>query len=208
MTVGSSIICLIERAHRPHGTIRPKYRKNSPVVRGGTLIAIAVRTTRSLSTLQEQMITMVVSRLSVLGRLGACARGVKRTRRRARRITAQGGSFHTRSHPRNLHGGADHVSQPSETRARQWRARPGIVLPLRHPSRGRWLTLRRVSYNGRCRSSGIALFHRVVLLDRIAQRQRKRGMSMGAFAVEVRWAGGSGGGQRPHFAQLLQVIFI
>jgi hypothetical protein len=202
------MICLIERAQRPHGAIRPKYRKNSPVVRGGTLVAIAVRTSRSLSTLQEQMITMVVSRLSVLGRLGACARGVKRTRRRARTITAQGGSFHTRSHPRNLHGGADHVSQPSETRARQWRARPGIVLPLRHPSRGRWLTLRRVSYNGRCRSSGIALFHRVVLLDRIAQRQRKRGMSRGGLRSGSAMGGWQWWRSEPHFAQLLQVIFI
>jgi hypothetical protein len=58
--MGSSMICLIERAQRPHGAIRPKERKNSPVVRGGELVAIAVRTSRSLSTLQEQMIMIVV----------------------------------------------------------------------------------------------------------------------------------------------------
>jgi hypothetical protein len=102
MPVGSSMICLIERAQRPHGAIRPKYRRNSPVVRGGTLVAIAVRTSWSLSTLQEQMITMVVPRLSVLGRRGACARRVKRTRRRARRITAQDRPSNPRSHPRDL----------------------------------------------------------------------------------------------------------
>jgi hypothetical protein len=54
------MICLIERAQRPHDAIRPKERKNSPVVRGGALVAIAVHTSRSLSTLQEQMITIVV----------------------------------------------------------------------------------------------------------------------------------------------------
>jgi hypothetical protein len=58
--MGSSMICLIERAQRPHGPTRPKERKNSPAVRGGALLAIAVRTSRSLSTLQEQMITIVI----------------------------------------------------------------------------------------------------------------------------------------------------
>lgn len=69
MPVGSSMICLIERAQRPHGATRPKERKNSAAVRGGALVAIAARTSWSLSTLQEQMITIVVPR-HVVGPVG------------------------------------------------------------------------------------------------------------------------------------------
>jgi hypothetical protein len=41
---GSSMIRLIDRAQRPHCALQPRHRKRSPVVRGGALVAIAVRT--------------------------------------------------------------------------------------------------------------------------------------------------------------------
>jgi hypothetical protein len=64
---GSSMIRLIDRAQRPHCALQPRHRKRSPVVRGGALVAIAVRTSWSLRTLQEQMI---IETLKVIGRRG------------------------------------------------------------------------------------------------------------------------------------------
>jgi hypothetical protein len=53
---GSSMIRLIDRTQRPHCAPQARRRKSSPVVRGGGPVAIAVRTSWSLRTLQEQMI--------------------------------------------------------------------------------------------------------------------------------------------------------
>jgi hypothetical protein len=41
---GSSVIHLSDRAQRSHCALQPRHRKRSPVVRGGALVAIAVRT--------------------------------------------------------------------------------------------------------------------------------------------------------------------
>jgi hypothetical protein len=64
---GSSMIRLIDRAQCPYCALQPRHRKRSPVVSGGALVAIAVRTSWSLRTLQEQMI---IETLKVIGRRG------------------------------------------------------------------------------------------------------------------------------------------
>jgi hypothetical protein len=50
------MIRLIDGAQRPHCALQARQRKSSPVVRGGAPADIAIRTSWSLTTLQEQMI--------------------------------------------------------------------------------------------------------------------------------------------------------
>jgi hypothetical protein len=61
------MIRLIDRAQRPHCAPQAMRRKSSPVVRGGGPVAITVRTSSSLRTLQEQMIIEAAQRRALRG---------------------------------------------------------------------------------------------------------------------------------------------
>jgi hypothetical protein len=50
------MILLIDWAQRPHCAVQPRLRKSPAIVRGGLLVPIAILTSWSLRTLQEQMI--------------------------------------------------------------------------------------------------------------------------------------------------------
>jgi hypothetical protein len=72
------MIRLLDRARRPHCALQPRHRKRSPVVRGGALVAIAVRTSWSLRTFQEQMI---IETLKVIGGEGSANRSSRFSQR-------------------------------------------------------------------------------------------------------------------------------
>jgi hypothetical protein len=65
----SSMICLMVRAQRPHCGEQPRQPYTSPVVRGRASTLKAVRTSASLSTLQEQTIMAARRPVRFVGRL-------------------------------------------------------------------------------------------------------------------------------------------
>jgi hypothetical protein len=68
------MIPLIDWAQRPHCAVQPRWRKSPAIVRGGVLEAIAILTSWSLRTLQEQMIIAMAQTFGLGGEVESFAR--------------------------------------------------------------------------------------------------------------------------------------